>query len=173
MPMGEIKGPESVKVFAGVLYRDEAVLERAVAELRKRLGKIAVKSPVYDFTFTDYYEKEMGAGLKKVFIGFEAPADPGRLAEIKVATNEMEDRFSVPSGGVRKRAVNIDPGYVDSAKVVLATTKDRGHRIYLGSGVYGEVTLIYSGGRWQPLPWTYPDYRTSLASRFFTGLRNL
>ncbi len=97
------------------------------------------------------------------------PGDPGRLAEIKRLTGLLEAEFAAP--GLPPRPVNIDPGFVDEARLVLATAKDRGHRLYLGQGVYAEVTLSFSGGQFTPLPWTYPDYASAEYREFFAGVR--
>jgi len=171
--MGAVGSPEVVRVFAGILYRSPDVATEAIDELQGRFGRISLKSSVFDFGFTDYYEAEMGPDLQKIFIAFESSIDPGRLAEIKLVTNQIEAGLSVEKDGVLKRRVNIDPGYVDRSKVVLASTKNRSQRIYLNDGIYGEVTLRFQKGICKPLPWTYPDYKTHIACEFFHALKDL
>ena len=85
----------------------------------------------------------------------------------KLITNFIESDLS--TGGARR--VNLDPGYMDAARVVLASTKDHAHRILLGKGIYGEVTLLYRDGAFRPLPWTYPDYREAATLAFLKGVR--
>jgi hypothetical protein len=126
------------------------------------------------FDFTAYYESEMGANLLRKFIAFERPVSPADLAEIKLWTNGVEASFSEAAASRRppvRRPINLDPGYVTLSKLVLATTKDHAHRIYLDRGIYAEVTLRFLKGAFEPMPWTYPDYRTEAYRRFFEGVR--
>lgn len=122
-------------------------------------GPLVVESPVFDFDQTDYYRDAMGADLKKVLWAHQPLSDPGNLAGWKRQAIGWEEEYQ--RGGDRdlQRVLNLDPGYVTEAKLVLATTKDRDHRIYLNEGIHAEVTLVYQKRQWQPLPWTYPDFR--------------
>ena len=119
-------------------------------------GPIARESDLFDFDQTDYYREEMGADLKKVIWAFELPADPGELASWKLQSNDWERSYPKPAE--RPRPLNLDPGYLSEAKLVLATTKDRDHRIYLGQGIFAECTLFFHKQQWQPHDWTYPDF---------------
>jgi len=166
--MGKIKDPSSVKLIAGFIFRDEGLFAEASACLRRRFGKTDFESPALTFNYTDYYEKEFGTGLIRRFLGFEKPIDPGIIAEIKIFTNKVEDKFA--RRGCRR--INIDPGYVDLSKLILATTKDYSHRIYLKKGIYAETTLIYQGKSFRECPWTYPDYRTPEYIGIFNRIRN-
>jgi hypothetical protein len=165
--------PDRVRLFVGITYGAEEFAKKAVDELVRRYGKLCLKSPVFDFNFTDYYNSEMGPDLKKFFAGFENPVKPGEIAKIKSVTNSLEESLGISSGGSSRRRVNIDPGYVEKSKVVLVSRKNRSQRIYLKDRVYAEVTLFFKKKGCHPLPWTYADYRTELACSFFTALRNL
>jgi Domain of unknown function (DUF4416) len=169
--MGRISEPKDVRLFAGFMYREKEVLELAKQDLVDQFGRVILRSPVFDFDFTDYYTPEMGAGLKKSFIAFENLINPASLAEIKVFTNNLESRLSTIPDTRQKRKINIDPGYITQSKVVLTSTKNRSQRVYIGKGIYAEVTLIFKSKRWEPLPWTYPDFRTPAAQEFLTRLR--
>jgi hypothetical protein len=172
--MGRISEPENVRLFVGLTYRESGVLEKTVDVLEADFGDVSLRSPEFNFDFTDYYNVEMGSGLKKIFIGFDTPINPGRLVTIKTFTNELEERLGIRNaGGLVKRKINIDPGYVDPGKVVLASTKNRSQRIYMGEGIYAEVTLLFKGKRFEPLPWTYSDFRTPLAGKFFMRIKDL
>ncbi|GBE17438.1 hypothetical protein BMS3Abin16_00021 [archaeon BMS3Abin16] len=171
--MGGVAKPEKALLFMGLMYREKEVFELAIQDLEDRFGEIILRSPEFDFNFTDYYNEEMGAGLKKTFLAFEIPVDPGRLAEIKAFTKELENKHSSKANGKKQRKINIDPGYVTQSKVVLASTKNRSQRIYLKDGIYAEATLIFKSKKWDPLPWAYADYRTPLAGKFFMELRSL
>jgi hypothetical protein len=150
--------PHPVKLFIGMLSQDAALFDQLKDELMKIFGPVDMESPVWNWEHTDYYSKEMGTGLKRQFVFFKDLTDPGMISDIKLKTIEFEKQFKNEISG---RRINLDPGYLDSAKIVLVSTKDFSHRIYLGNGIYGEVTLIYSGKNYQILPFTYPDFRTS------------
>lgn len=171
--MARARAPQPVKLFAGLLGGDVDLLRRARQLLARRFGSVDAESEVWPFEQTDYYEDEMGTGLKRWFVGFEPLVAPGQIAQIKHETNALEqeiaDQCLAPDIA---RPVNIDPGYVDLTKLVLATTKDRGHRLYVGHGIYAEVTLQYAGGGWQVQPWTYPDYALPATHAFFLRLRD-
>jgi len=134
-------------------------------------GAIALASEPFDFTETDYYAATMGADLKKQFLAFERLIDPAALAAIKRQANEWEAEYAGLGRHPEPRPLNLDPGYITPAKLVLASTKDHAHRIYLREGNFAEVTLVYRQRRWQPHEWTYPDYRRDDYQAFFTQCR--
>jgi hypothetical protein len=150
--------PQPVKLFVGMLSQDIILFEKLKNNLESIYGPSDLLSPVWQWEHSDYYQKEMGAGLKRQFIFFRKLVDPGSIAEIKLKTIELEKQNLNEKGN---RRINLDPGYLDASKLVLVSTKDFSHRIYLGSGIYGEVTLYYAGKSYQTLPYTYPDFRTS------------
>ncbi|MCP4363859.1 MAG: DUF4416 family protein [Planctomycetes bacterium] len=161
-----------VNLIVGMLAGDvgECLFDAAENKLEKEFGPINLASEVFPFNTTDHYEKEMGSDIKRKFVSFERLIEPDGLAAIKVATNRMEEAFSVAYPSV-SRPINLDPGYIGGGKLVLATTKDYAHRIYLGEGIYAEVTLRYMGGRFVPLPWTYTDYKTIECHAFLSRVR--
>ncbi len=167
--MGKIIGHEPVKLIVGLIGEEElfaAVRER----LTKKFGRTDYISRIIDFDFTAYYEPEMGTGLKRQFISFAKTIRPEDLAGIKRYTNKLESRFISAKD---RRRVNIDPGYLTLSKLVLATTKDHQHRIYLGKGMFAEVTLRFRGKTFAPWEWTYPDYRTEVYIDIFNRIRAL
>ena len=137
--------------------------------LEKQYGKIDCKGPVFGFNHTDYYQEEMGFNLKKKFISFKDLIDPGKLNSIKLFTNKLEGKYSNKD----KRIVNIDSRYIDNSKLVLASTKDYYHRIYVGKGIYAEVTLFFKGRSFQQLSWTYPDYKIDTSIDVFNTIRGI
>ncbi len=168
--MGKISPPHPVKLLIGMLAPDIHLFDELKNLLQTMFGPVDLESPVWKWEHTDYYEKEMGTGLQRIFLFFEKLIEPDEIAAVKVATNTLEERFVDDSGG---RRINLDPGYLDAAKLVLASTKDFSHRIYLGKGIYGEVTLFYSGDGYQNLPYTFPDYKTDEYLEVFEKAREL
>lgn len=158
-------------LLIAVISRYEAALNWARETLVQHLGPVACDSEAFDFTETEYYTATMGANLKKQFLTFERLIDPGALADIKRQTNNWEAEYAATADHVEPRPLNLDPGYITLAKLVLASTKDHAHRIYLRDGIYAELTLNFRHRRWQPLEWTYPDYLRDDFQRFFTRCR--
>lgn len=171
--MGIPKEPKPVKYFVALLSGDAELLSFVKDDLTVLLGCIDSSSPILPWTMTRYYEEEMGSGLLRGFVSFGPLCSPESLAEIKIKTHGLEEKHQRVEGEKKRRRVNIDPGYLDAGKVVLASTKDAPHRIYLHSGIYGEATLLYHGGSFHPFSYTYPDYLWPEALGFFTDLRSL
>jgi hypothetical protein len=169
--MSEAKSSEPVKLFCGLLAGKVQWLGRARELLEAEFGPVDLASEVWPFDFTDYYEREMGRDLKRQFLSFVRTMPPEDLAGIKLLTNELEKRLSREFSDGPERPVNIDPGYLNGKKVILATTKNYSHRIYLRDGIYAEVTLHWGGKEYEPWPWTYPDYRSEAYRKFFARVR--
>jgi hypothetical protein len=165
--MGQPKTPQPVKLIVSAFAPGDVLLAEARAALCAEWGAIDLESDLLPFAHTAYYKAEFGPGLVRRIWAFEQLIDPGDLAAIKLRTNELEERWCV--GGRRK--VNLDAGYVSLSKLVLATTKNHGHRIYLGNGIYAEVTLQYRDKAFRPWPWTYPDYATPQYGALFAAIR--
>lgn len=177
--MGQIKKPLPVLLFIAAFSRDERALALGRAAAEEHFGPIRSESaPYFVDDYTGYYQSQMGSALVKRFWSFEHLIDPGELADIKRETNLWEDRAAerlraeFPSELFPERPLNLDPGYIDLGKFVLASTKDHGHRIYLRDGIFAEITLSYSQKRWQALPWTYADYKNEANQVFLTDCRN-
>lgn len=168
--MGVPRPPEPVKYFCGVLASDRTIWAQVRPRLIERLGSIEAETQWLPFPYTDYYDRQMGQPIERKFVSFEPLGDPGGLAALKTWTNELEAwaQAEHPSG---RRVINLDPGWLNFQQVVLASTKPAGHRIYIGQGIYAELTLWFRNGRWTPLPWTYPDYREPATIAYFMDLR--
>ena len=169
--MGTVRQPSPGALIVAVTFADETVLNSALVRLTAQYGPLAMQSDVFDFTMTDYYAAEMGANLKKRFFCFERTVDLESLPDIKLFTNALELEYASEGPGNPSRTVNLDPGYVTLSKLVLATTKDYSHRVYIGKGICGEVTLRFLRGTFTPFDHTYPDYRLPLAIGFFNRVR--
>jgi len=165
--VGTIRETTLVKPVCGVTLARGADLSEVLRHLEKVVGTVEDQTPIFDFSFTDYYCEEMGSDLCKIFLSFKKLIHPGSLPDIKKQTNAMEAQWSVQG----KRKVNLDPGYITGAKLVLASTKDFSHRIYLADGIYGDVQLEFRHNRFHAEAWTFPDYRTDLAMAFFQKVR--
>jgi hypothetical protein len=164
--------PEKVQLLAGVIFRKKAACALAARLLEKRFGAIEYASPVIPFTFTDYYRPQMGSPLSRAFFGFKKLIMQDSLASIKVFTNDLEKTISRRFPDARcPRAINIDPGYITLAKLVLASTKDFSHRIYLRKGIYAEVTLQFRKKGITFLAWTFPDYKSAAYQKILLHMR--
>jgi hypothetical protein len=167
--VGKIQEPLPVKLIASVFAASGELLEEAKVRLSQEFGPIDYESGLLPFDHTTYYAAEFGENLKRRFVAFGKLVHPGKLAEIKLRTNALEMEWAVEG----KRQVNIDPGYVSHSKLVLATTKNHAHRIYLGQGIYAEVTLHFRDGTFCAWPWTYPDYASPPLIAIFNQIRGL
>ena len=158
---------ELVDLF-GHRVSGSVALEQAI----EQWGPVALESELFDFDQTDYSRGQMGADLKKVLWAHQQLADPAGLADWKNQAGEWETQCQRVNGGDVARSLNLDPGYLTEAKLVLATTKDSDHRIYLKDGIFAEVTLYYHKQQWQSRPWTYPDFAAADYHPFHTRCRN-
>jgi len=168
--MGSIRVFNPVKLFVGVLVSEEGLIPDVESHLSSSYGPIDDRSPTVPFTFTDYYRREMGDHILRVFFSFERLIEADRLPDIKRETNALEETFAAQVTTV-KRPVNLDPGYLENAKMILASTKNFYHRMYLGRGIFGEVTMHFRNNGYEFFPWTYPDYKSEEYQTFFRGLR--
>ena len=155
--MAKAREFQKCALVIGVLSTIEDRREDIIKNLKKEFGPIESASPVLEFPYTDYYDSEMGQRPVRYLLLFENLVDPSDLADIKTETNRIEKAFADENGN---RRVNLDPGTLSLANFILATCKDRSHRIPLKDGIYGETTLIYQDHDFQALPWTYADYRS-------------
>jgi hypothetical protein len=169
--MGAIRDVEPVKLFVGMLSAYPGAFADAESALVQALGPVDVRSDLFAHEFTEYYRDEMGHPLVRYFAAFDRLIAPDDLARIKRLANEIEARMAATTEWPVARPMNLDPGYIAPSKLVLASTKDFSHRIYLDDGIYGEITLLYKRGRWKELEWTFPDYRTPLYHGFFDQVR--
>ena len=167
--MGQVYDFEREKLIVGVIYNDEKIYERAVAMLKAEFGEIDGESEHFSFSreFSDYYDEELGGEGQRVIFSFCDTVDPARQAEIKQKTNEMEKELS--KGG--NRLINLDPGFINHGRLMLATTKKAGFRIPLSDGIYTELTLFWAKGAWHKLPWSYRDYQSERVQKFLTETR--
>lgn len=168
--MGNVHPAEKVKLIVGLISADKTLFDKARLILEKKFGnKADFESEVMDFIYTDYYNREMGTGLKRKFLSFKKPVYLKDIEKTKILSNKIEKRLSVNG----KRTINIDPGYVDLAKLVLFSTKDYSHRMHVGRGIFAEVTLHFKDEKFTTWPWTYPDYKTDAYISIFNYIREL
>ena len=179
-----------VKLLCGMISARKELFDAALGPLTKVFGPVDLVSDVMDFDFTHYYDAEMGSPLYRRFVSFADLVRPDALVEAKLATNRVERDVArsaigdgpeaagqaCPYGNPRRaqvvqRPVNLDPGYIEPSKLVLASMKNFSHRIYLGRGVFAEITLMWRKTHWEPLPWTFPDFASGRYFPFLTACR--
>ncbi|HTM52514.1 MAG TPA: DUF4416 family protein [Pirellulales bacterium] len=169
--MGAVGQPAPALFVLAAFSRYSEALAWARQRAEAQWGTIALDSPIFEFQETDYYEASMGTEIHKCFWAFERLIDQSSLPELKLATNQWELDYAREARHVEPRPLNLDPGYVTAAKLVLASTKDHAHRVYLSQGIYAEVTLYYKNRQWQAREWTFPDYRRPEYHQFFSECR--
>jgi len=167
--MSRRSGFKAVKFFCGLIYSQEQAAEEALAWLESSFSAIDGRSAVIPFTLTGYYRAEMGEPLFRQFVSFREWQPPERLPAIKAAAMEQEERLAVAG----QRTVNLDPGYISEANVIIATAKNHYHRVPLGDGVYAHMEYVLKDGGIHFLPWTYPDFKTMPTLDFFKRLKEM
>lgn len=160
-----------VMLVVAAFSRHPDALVWANQKLTDEYGPVVLASEPYVFDQTAYYEPSMGKRLVKHLWAFERLIAAERLPSIKRATIAMERACAETAQYPDARPINLDPGYLNLGKFVLASTKDNAHRLYLNDGIFGEVTLFYQGGEYRPWPWTYADYRQECVLRFLGEAR--
>jgi hypothetical protein len=161
--------PEPVKLFIGALYSDAERLQLAIERIVQKLGSIDYKSPEFDFDSSDYYKDEMGWPIRRRFISLHQLINPKDIARIKIITNTIEDELAKG----QKRTINLDPGYMDYNKIVLASAKYNGQKIYIDSGIYADPALWYEKGAYQDYPFSFPDFKLHIYDEVFLHIRAL
>jgi hypothetical protein len=186
--MAEIQSFLPVKLICGLIAGRDEHFSRAEERLSGLFGPVDSRSPRFPFIFTDYYEAEMGPGLKRGFVGFERLIDPSGLAAVKIRTNELEQELAVESGtsqgpgclgqlgrqerpGRLSRIINLDPGYLTAAALIMATAKNFSHRIPLQEGIYGHLEFLFTKKGIRRLAWTYPDFAQPGYQAYFLEVR--
>jgi hypothetical protein len=167
--MASPQSPIAVKLIVAVLYSDESRLFEGRERMVEQFGPIDFASPPFSFEVTNYYVPEMGAPIFRIFYAFTHLVSPGDLARIKLATNKIEDSLTID----RQRRVNLDPGYLDHDKFVLASAKYNGQKVYLAEGIWADLTLHYEKGRFSAYPWSFPDFRSGAYEKTFLQIREI
>lgn len=167
--MAKPRQPINVKLFIAAMYASDEIFEKVKHILVDKFGEIDCWSAVFPFSYSQYYVKEMGSGLKKRLFSFSELIAPDTLPEIKLITNQIEDEFSEEG----RRKINLDPGYLSAANVVMATAKNFDHRIYLGKGIFGDVQLRFRRKKFHFNPWTYPDFKDKYIIEFLSRVRKI
>lgn len=163
--MAPVQPVTPVKQLVAVLWSNESTLHEALEELRSHWGPLDFQGRDVAFDLTDYYQAEMGSRLMRRLITFEQLIPPENIRTAKLVCNAVEETLSEKGTGgidlrsVNLRRVNLDVGYLDHNKLVLASLKYAGQKIHLGDGVYADLIARYEAGRYQPFPWTFPDFK--------------
>ena len=165
--MGQIQKIPPVKLIISTFTQKIIFFETVEEVLSKKFGPIDFSSQILDFNHTRYYKQEFGANLKRKFISFKKLINAENFWKIKILTNKLENKFTKNN----KRQFNLDPGYITQSNLILASTKNYSHRIYIRKSVHQEVTLIFKDKTFQSLPWTYPDYQSKECIDIFVKIR--
>ena len=169
--MWQLPEPKPVKLMCGILACDGDALDAARGRLLNALGPADCLSDVWPFDMTAYYAKEAGPAILRQFVAFADLVDPGDLAAIKHTTNRLERELAEQLDRPWPRPVNFDPGLMEPSKLVLASTKNFAHRVYIGDRMYAEVTMTYVRGLWQSFAFTFPDFKSGRYDGFLSQVR--
>jgi hypothetical protein len=165
--VGREKPFSRVKLFCGFIYGEPEIFCQAKKRVEETFSRADFDSEVIPFDSTDYYTPEMGFPLFRRFIAFSRLISPEELSEIKLTSNGIENEFTIKG----KRRINIDPGYLSEANIVIATTKNHYHRIPMKNGIYANMEYVIKKKKIVPLEWTYPDFKKTAYLNFFELLR--
>jgi len=169
--MWETREPDPVKLIIGILAADAEALAAGRDVVVEQFGAVDMVSDIWPFDMTEYYVEQTGGSILKQFVSFEELIMPDIIGDIKHKTNAIEQRLAGELDSSLPRPVNIDPGFIEPSKLVLATTKNFAHRIYIGNRMWAEVTLLYEKGKWLSLPYTFPDHKKQNYQEFFSKVR--
>lgn len=168
--MAEAKPFAPAKLIVGIISSQDAISARTEEAVTAIYGPVDLRSPAFPFDQTDYYDKQMGKGLRRLFLSFSRLVPPESLSDIKVRTNALEEEIK-KSFARESRIVNIDPGILTTSALIMATAKDFAHRVPLRQGIYAHLELLFSRNAVKLLPWTYPDFKQEGYQRFFFEAR--
>jgi hypothetical protein len=167
--MAGITLPAPVKLFLVTLHQDEALLNEAIGKFSESWGEADFESEDFPFEETDYYQKEMGGGLKRRFYSFSKLILPDQIVDAKLQSNRIEEELAKDGS----RQVNLDPGYLDTYKVVLASAKFGGQKIYMRDGIYADMTLTMYKGKWEAFLWGFPDFKSRKYDEVLNKIRDI
>ena len=169
--MWTLKKPDPAKLIVGILASDTDALKAATEAVIAKFGRPDFISDVWPFNMTRYYEAETGNNILRQFISIEKPVCPSKLAAIKHKANKLEKKLADKLSTPLSRPVNLDPGLIEPSKLILVTTKNFSHRIYIGKKMYAEVTLTFDKGRWKDYEYTFADYKQQCYQDFLSKVR--
>lgn len=158
-----------VKYIVAVLYQDDGTFNQVLDLLAEEFSNIDYVGQSFPFTDSDYYEAEMGTQLKRKVISFEKLESPGNLVSAKQTTRKIEERLSVNLG----RTVNLDIGYLDMFKVILASYKGRSNKVYMSDNIWSDFVLYFEKGAYQSFVWSFPDFKSGKYNADLMEIRTL
>jgi len=170
--MAQAKAFTPAKLIVGLIAGEASVFEKTESVLVSLYGPADLRSPLFPFDLTDYYEEQMGRDLRRLFLSFAKLVPPDELGPIKVRTNALEEEIG-RGYPARRRAVNIDPGILTASALIMGTAKDFAHRVPLTQGIYAHLELLFGKNQVRCLEWTYPDFRQQGYQDFFHDVRRL
>jgi len=159
--------PAPARLVISSIFKDERILDAVLPLVSESVGELCPAGPLLAFDRTDYYHAEMGKPLFRRFFTAQTMVSRDALPKIKIRMEDIEREFSREG----RRSVNLDPGLLSLENFILATGKNFSHRVYLGEGVFADLTLIFQKGEYRPLPWTYPDYASPEIRHILKELR--
>lgn len=163
--------PTEAKAILFLLTNRRDRSEEIIAQFTPILGPVEIQTGWHPFPKGHYYEKEMGPDLERCLVGFKNMFEPWRLAELKTLCHKLEHQHIRTSTHPYGRIINIDPGYVDLFKVVLASGKGGGQKVAIARDIFAHPLLRYEKGGWIPFEWTFPDLKAPTYHKELLRLR--
>ncbi len=169
--MGGIRKPLPALLTIGILAKNADAFYKVRPRLVALYGEEEQILEPFDFTFTNYYEEELGSRPVRAFVTYKNLIAREAIPDIKLQTNELELLIAEEYGTPNLRPINLDPGYVTLGQFFLATTKDQRQRVYLRDGIFVEPTLYFQAGHFHAFDWTYRDYQSQTYIDFLEDAR--
>jgi hypothetical protein len=158
-----------VKLFVAILGAPGVEQHAVVEALSREFGPLDYQGEPIPFDVTRYYEAEMSADLSRQLVSFTGPHYADSLPWAKLTCMRIEQEFAIAG----RRRVNLDAGYLDHNKVVLASTKEAGQKVYLTQGIYADLAARYSQGEYRPFEWSFPDFKDGRYTKDLLNIRRI
>jgi len=168
--MARRQTPPPGRLVVSIIYSSIDALADALKLLERQFGRVQYETIETTYSATTYAE-EMGDSLQRRFFSFEKPVERDRLPQIKTACQKIEKQFGDHVDDFTFRTVNLDPGILTPDNLVMASTREYNHRIYLSDGVFADLVLVFAKGRFVRMPWTISDFYHGEAIEFFLRVR--
>lgn len=170
--MPRLQPPPPGRLICSVAYAQIDALADCLKKLEHQFGEVQFETLDIPFSSEPRHREEMGHDLTRRFFSFDKMVPRDRLSDLKRICRKIEAGFADQVDDFLFRTVNIDPGIMTPDNVIMASSQGHHYRVYLTAGVFAQIELIWSRGRFVRLPWTNPDFTHAEAVDFFERVRD-